>query len=224
MNDSHDKELDNIDYSQLRKHVRYNISSVCTIINLETNARTSTVLTTISVGGISFVFPEIIPAGTILRIEFDMPNGSKVNKYIEVKRFNREFHLYQSPIGVPCNGFEHGSKFILLNKDGEKEEIAVEVKKEVIPEKPIEEVFNPCLYHIEIYRNSSEVLKHGYVIRMGRQHLYFNTLAELYQGEKIKANIVIIEDNKRAEESLFIEVNEVTKEGKLYSVKGLQVK
>lgn len=220
MSDDNPDGLDNIDYSQLRKHNRYNIVSPCKVTALNSNKKTETFLTTISVGGLSFLFPEIIPVGTILSIEFDMPNGSKVNKFIEIKRFKKELKSFQTPIGIETIGFEHGSKFIVYNEKSGKTDV-IEDAPEVVPIKPKEEIFKQCFYHIEFYRSNSNVLRHGYAVKMSERHVFFNSWIELQKGETINTNIVMIENDQRKEEVYPIEIKEISKEGKLFSIKGL---
>ena len=217
--DSNQEELNQIDYSQLRKHVRYDISSPCVITNLTTNAKTESILLTVSVGGISFIFPEILPTGTLIKIEFNMPNGSSVNKYAEIKRFKREFNSFETGHGSITNGFEHGSKFILL----ENEANPMVTNRDPIPEVPKEENLRSCFYHLEFNRKNSNILRHGYINRIGDRHILFSTLVELQLGEIVMANMVFNEENNRAEKRVMIEIQNSTKEGKLFSVKGLQL-
>lgn len=223
MSEEFDDGLENIDYSQLRKHNRYSIISPCSIIHIKSNLKTETFLTTISQGGISFIFPEILSSGTILRVEFDMPNGSKVNKYVEVKRFKRELKSFQTPIGVECVGFEHGSRFIVFGEKSQSNDVIEDVPEVEAP-KPKPEVFKQCFYHIELFRNNSNVLRHGYAIRLSDRHVFFNTWIEFQLGEKVNANMVVIEEEIRKEEVFQIEIKEISKEGKLFLVKGLQLR
>jgi hypothetical protein len=217
MSENFDDELKDIDHSQLRKHNRYNIATACRIFNIETNAQTDTFLTTISVGGVSFVYPEIIAKGSILRIEFDMPNGSKVNRFIEIKRFDVEVKTFPSALGQPCVGFEHGSKFIIIQKAKAEENEISQAKAPLAKE----EIFKNCFYHIEYYRANSSVLRHGYINRMGDKHIFFHTLAEPQLGEKILANIAINDEDYKVEKKMKIEIIEVIKESKLYLSKGV---
>lgn len=220
MSEDPNDSLENIDYSKLRKHNRYNLITPCTIVNLGSNTKFETFITTISLGGISFIFPEILANGTILRVEFDMPNGAKVNKHIEIKRFKRELKKFQTPVGVECIGFEHGSRFIIFNEKSGKPDVIEDVPVPELP-KPKEEIFKKCFYHLEMYRNGSNVLRHGYVVQLGEKHIFFNSWIELQKGEKIFANIVMVEDDSKKEEPIQLEVKEISKEGKLFSVKGL---
>ena len=165
MSDDLTDGLDNIDYSQLRKHNRYSITSPCKLLNIKTNIKTESFLTTISLGGISFIFPELIPIGTVLNVEFEMPNGAKVNKYIEVKRFNKELHSFKTPIGSECIGFEHGSKFVAYQVKNGQSEVIEDITEVATAPKQIEEVFTNCFYHLEMYRNNSNILRHAYVVK-----------------------------------------------------------
>lgn len=222
MSDQTEGAAGEIDYSQLRKHNRYNINTPCRVINENANTQVDTFLTTVSLGGVSFVYKEIIPKGTIVRIEFDMPNGSKVNKYLEIKRFKAEVKIYPTSNGGECRGFEHGGKFIALNKDSGSESSDTDeddnTPETVIPVR--EEVFVIGFHHIEFLTPQSNILHHGYTTKMSDRHIFFNTLFEFHLGDKLFANIVIIEEEKRTEEAFQLEVKEVFKDGKMVQVKG----
>lgn len=217
MNDKFDEELKDIDHSQLRKHVRYNIKTECRIFNIENKTQVDTYLTTISVGGVSFLYPEIIAKGTILRIEFDMPNGSKVNRFVEIKRFDVDVKTLQLGNGQTCIGFEHGSKFVIIQKPNADES---ETPKTVTPSIQ-EEVFKNCFYHIEFFRPNSTALRHGYINRIGDKHIYFHTLTEMQPGEKLNGNIVLNDGDQKEEKRATIEIIESVKESKLYLSKGI---
>jgi hypothetical protein len=211
---------DDIDYSKIRKHIRYKVTTPCRIINLETKLETESYLTSISVAGVSFVFKEILPIGTILRIEFDLPNGNKVNKNVEVRRFEKDLGEFPISSELTLQGFEHGSRFIVANQHVEA------TNNEEIQEEPVlikEEVFKTGQHHLEFYRNKGNTLRHGFVTKYSNLHLFFSSLCELSLNEILAVNFIISEEERYSQEFFSLKILEINREGKLYSYKGVNI-
>lgn len=214
------KDSEGIDYSKLRKHKRFDIAVECVLIDLKTNNKEKAMLTTISVGGVTLLHPELLNKGNTYDIAFTMPNGSPVTKHVEIRWLESEITNLDFK-GEARDGFEHGCKFILLK---EKE---IEVEEE--PEKPepkiepIEKLVH-CYYHLEYFREKGSILMHGYVSKIGSLHIEFSSIVELRVKEKITVNMIINDGDTLNERKMNIDVLEIKRNGKQYNVKGVKIK
>lgn len=204
MSEDIQKDLIGVDYSKLRKYKRFDVKIDCVLHDLKLKTIERSLLTTISVGGVSVLYPKLMNKSEVVHIEFTMPNESSVSKHIEVRWSNPKKVIVKFE-GKSLSGYEHGCKFILA-------------KKNTKPEKVIN-----CDYHLEFYRERGGILKHGYVSKISVQHLHFNTLAELRMDEKLTVNMILNEDGLFAEKKMSIKVTEIKKNGKQFSVQGIKV-
>lgn len=218
MNEQEGENLNEIDYTKLRKHNRYAINTACRIIDEKNNIEIHTFLTTISLGGVSFINKEILPIGTILRIEFAMPNGALVNKYIEIRRFISSVKEFQLPNNSIYLGYEHGGKFVAIHNQ-QSDKLDSQRHEQTTASIPEEKLHNIVL-HLEFVTGRSDALHHGFTSQVGIRHVYFNTLQEVRVGDYLYCKTININDNSYSEKNMQLEVKETIKDGKIYQVRG----
>ena len=220
MSEHANNDLDGIDYSRLRRHVRHIVCFKCQIFFNDSSIAVDALLTNISLGGVSFVYKEIIPNDTILRIEFIMPGKGKVAKHIEIRRFHPEVKAYLTNEGEEFQGFEHGARFIALKVSN-----GAVPSEQGAPPQNTENEFVLKNHHVEFFSPTDDftVLHHCITKKMNSSLIFFETLFHVQQGEKLPTNLIISEDDRLREEVVTLEVKSVTKSDKLYMVEGEKV-